>query len=96
MEQELFNDLTRSLKEAKAIARGEILPARKTIIDSPDVKVLRDRLGLSQGEFAHLIRVSVRTLQNWEQRRRNPTGPSAALLKMVSAAPGLALKALHP
>ena len=96
MEQELFNDLTRSLKEAKAIARGEILPARQTIIDSPYVKILRDQLGLSQGEFAHLMRVSVRTLQNWEQRRRNPTGPSAALLKMVSAAPELALKALHP
>lgn len=95
MEQELFDDLTQSLKEAKAIARGQIAPSRRMIIDSPDVKVLREQLGLSQSEFAHLMRVSVRTLQNWEQRRRHPTGPSAALLKMVSAAPEIALKALH-
>jgi DNA-binding transcriptional regulator YiaG len=41
------------------------------------------------------MRVSVRTLQNWEQHRRNPTGPAAALLKIVSAAPEMALKSLH-
>ena len=47
----------------------------------------REKIGLSQSEFAQLMRVSVKTLQNWEQNRRNPSGPAAALLKMVIAAP---------
>jgi len=37
----------------------------------------------------------VRTLQNWEQRRRRPTGPAAALLQIVANAPETALQALH-
>ena len=41
------------------------------------------------------MRVSVKTLQNWEQHRRNPTGPAAALLKIVLTAPDVALKTLH-
>jgi putative transcriptional regulator len=41
------------------------------------------------------MRVSVRTLQNWEQHRRNPTGPAAALLKIVWTAREMALKSLH-
>jgi DNA-binding transcriptional regulator YiaG len=41
------------------------------------------------------MRVSIKTLQNWEQRRRKPTGPAAALLRIVSAAPEVALKSLH-
>ncbi|MFZ4526826.1 MAG: helix-turn-helix domain-containing protein, partial [Chlorobium sp.] len=44
---------------------------------------------------ASIMRVSVRTLQNWEKHRRNPSGPAAALLKMVVAAPDLALKSLR-
>jgi DNA-binding transcriptional regulator YiaG len=59
------------------------------------VKSIRERLRLSQTEFARLMRVNIRTLQNWEQRRRRPTGPAAALLKIVADAPEAALKALH-
>ena len=47
---------------------------------SQDVKAIREQLELSQAEFAGLIQVNVRTLQNWEQKRRCPTGPAAALL----------------
>lgn len=50
---------------------------------------------LSQSEFARVMRVSVRPLQNWEQERCVPTGPAAALLKIVATAPEVALKALH-
>ncbi len=95
MEKELFDDLLQSLKEAKAITRGEIPAARRTHITAPDVKAVREQIGLSQSEFARLLQVSIKTLQNWEQRRRNPTGPAAALLKIVTTAPDIALKALH-
>ncbi|NTU45639.1 MAG: hypothetical protein HGA99_08995 [Chlorobiaceae bacterium] len=50
---------------------------------------------MSQRDFALMMRVSIRTLQNWERHRHNPTGPAAALLKIVSAAPDVALKSLQ-
>lgn len=95
MEPALFDDLLQSLKEAKDIAKGNVQASRRTIIAPPDVKAVRKQIGLSQSEFARLMRVSVKTLQNWEQHRRNPTGPAAALLKIVGTAPDMALKALH-
>ncbi len=95
MEQALFDDLLQSLKEAKEIARGEAPASRRIKVTPPDVKAVREQIGLSQSEFARLMRVSVKTLQNWEQHRRNPTGPAAALLKMVLTAPDVVLKTLH-
>jgi DNA-binding transcriptional regulator YiaG len=95
MEKELFDDLVQSLKEAGAIARGEAKASRRFELKPPDVKAVREQLGLSQSEFARLMRVSVKTLQNWEQHRRHPTGPAAALLKIVSSSPEAAMKALH-
>ncbi len=95
MEQALFNDLVQSLKEAKAIARGEAQASRRIKVTTPDVKAVREQIGLSQSEFAQLMHVSIKTLQNWEQHRRNPTGPAAALLKIVLTAPDVALKTLH-
>jgi putative transcriptional regulator len=95
MEQALFDDLIQSLKEAKAISHGEAPASRRIKVMTPDVKMVREQIGLSQREFAELIQVSIKTLQNWEQHRRNPTGPAAVLLKIVLTAPDLALKTLH-
>lgn len=95
MDKTLFADLVQSLKEAGTIARGEAPASRRFEVTAPDVKALREQIGLSQSEFAKLLQVSIRTLQNWEQHRRNPTGPAAALLKIVSTAPEVALKSLH-
>ena len=67
----------------------------KTARMADEVKAIRQRLDLSQGEFAKLMQVNVRTLQNWEQGHRHPTGPAAALLKLVSGAPEVVLKVLH-
>ena len=49
---------------------------------------------VSQSEFAKLIGVNLRTLQNWEQRRTQPTGPARSLLKIVASNPK-AIEALH-
>ena len=95
MDKTLFDDLTQSLKEAVAIRKGEAPPSRRFEGTQTDVKAVREQIGLSQSEFARLMRVSVKTLQNWEQHRRHPTGPAAALLKIVSTAPEAALKSLH-
>ena len=47
----------------------------------PDVRVIREAAQLSQSQFAKLIGVNPRTLQNWEQHCARPTGPARALLK---------------
>lgn len=95
MDKKLFEDLKQSLQEAGAIAKGKAPASRRMVVSTPDAKAIREQIGLSQGEFARLMRVSVKTLQNWEQHRRNPTGPAAALLKIMSTAPEVAVKSLH-
>lgn len=95
MDKTLFEDLVSSLGEAKAISKGKAPASRRFVLAAPDAKAVREQTGLSQSEFARLMRVSVKTLQNWEQHRRNPTGPAAALLKIVSTAPDVALRSLH-
>ena len=55
---------------------------------------VRARLGLSQTEFASRIRVSLDTLRNWEQGKRQPTGAAQALLMVLNKAPEAALAAL--
>jgi putative transcriptional regulator len=60
-----------------------------------DARAVREKTGLSQSDFAVVMNVSVKTLQNWEQHRREPTGPAEALLKIVYKEPKLALLALH-
>lgn len=95
MDSQLFGELVQSLKEAGQIARGERVASRRFGVDPLDVRAVRERTGLSQNEFASLMRVSVKTLQNWEQHRRTPTGPAAALLTIVSREPAAAMSALH-
>jgi len=95
MDNTLFESLKQSLKDAAAIRRGELAPGSVTEISAPDAKSVRAKVGLSQSEFAQLIGVKVATLRNWEQHRRRPTGPAAALLTIVEKEPEAALRALH-
>ena len=91
----MFEELLGSVREAGAILRGRKKPSRRTVVTSSGVRAIRERTSLSQSEFAHLMGVSVKTLQNWEQARRRPTGPAAALLRIIAREPQLALKAIH-
>jgi len=68
-----------------AIKKGK--GKRKTVQLPPNVKSIRDKMGLSQYAFAGLLGVSVRTLQEWEQGRRNPKGPAQALLRVADRHP---------
>ncbi len=95
MDKQLFDELVGSVKEAGQIRRGRKKAARTTQIGQPDVRKIRKKAGLSQSEFARMIHVSPKTLQNWEQRRRQPNGPAVALLKVVDRDPEFVLKALH-
>jgi len=92
MDKKLLAELVQSIKTAGKYVRDEGQASR---VFDPDVKALRERIGLSQMQFAKMIRVSVKTLHHWEQKRRLPTGPAAALLQIVARAPQIALRALH-
>ena len=82
-------DLLESVKQMK---RGEF--ARVTKVEIPEAAQARARVGLSQQEFAQLLGVSARTLQDWEQGRREPTGAARTLLKVAVKHPKL-LRALN-
>jgi len=87
MKDELFDELTESLREGAAILSEEQDPSRSFLIDEPEVASIRDGYGLSQAKFAALLGISVRTLQNWEQGRREPHGPAKVLLRVASKHP---------
>jgi putative transcriptional regulator len=53
----------------------------------PNVTIIRAKMGLSQSAFAGFLGVSVRTLQEWEQGRRKPSGPATVLLRVANKHP---------
>jgi putative transcriptional regulator len=91
-----FELLITSVRQAGRIKRGEMKPARRFEVSAEDVKAIRAKLNKSQSEFALMIGVSVSTLQNWEQGRRQPEGPARALLKVASENPEAVAAALDP
>jgi putative transcriptional regulator len=97
MKKELFEELVESVKEGMAILRGEIEPSRVFVVEKkPDVKSIRSRLGVSQSEFASLLGISVRTLENWEQGHRTPKGPARVLLKVAETHPEVIWEVVKP
>jgi len=90
-----FQKLVESVKQMGSIMRGENIPHRQTELGTVGVKDLRVRLGLTQKQFSGMIGVSIKTLQNWEQGRREPEGPAKALLRVVEKEPQAVMNALH-
>jgi putative transcriptional regulator len=71
------------LQGLRQLKRGEV----GRVINVPDVARVRSKTGLSQARFAQLLGVSVRTLQDWEQGRRAPTGAARTLLAIAAKNP---------
>lgn len=94
MDKTLFAELVESMTEMGEIVRGERAPSREFTVDSVRVKEIRSATGLSQAKFAKVIHVEIGTLRNWEQGRREPTGPAKALLRVLEKQPKLVLQAL--
>jgi putative transcriptional regulator len=76
--RDLAADLLQSVREMKA---GQVL-----VVSSPVIEARR-KTGLSQSQFAALLGVSVRTLQGWEQGRKQPSGAARTLLAIASTNP---------
>ncbi len=96
MKDEMFNELVESVREGRAILRGEANPAREFVIEAPNVKRIRAGYQLSQTEFAALLGISVKTLQNWEQGRRKPEGPARVLLQVAAKHPEVVWDVVRP
>jgi len=62
--------------------------------DADAVRGLRQRLGLTQAEFATRLAVPIETIRNWEQGKRAPRGPARALLAVIAHAPDTVFAAL--
>lgn len=96
MDKQHFDQLVKGVREMKRHLAGKpALGVRTTEIIEPDVGAIRESAQLSQSQFARLIGVNLRTLQNWEQHRTRPTGPARALLKIVASNPRSAIRSLH-
>lgn len=82
-EMEQFqNDLLQSVRQMKA---GKA--ARTSVVALTPAAEARTKVGVSQSEFATLLGVSVRTLQDWEQGRREPSGAAKTLLRIAARTP---------
>lgn len=80
--EDFCNDLLLSVKQMKA---GKA--ARKTKVQLSDVTRARLNVKLSQPAFADLMGVSVRTIQAWEQGKRNPSGAARTLIRVAEKHP---------
>jgi putative transcriptional regulator len=88
IEQELLDDL----EAVKAHNRGDSDLRTRALAGVSSPAEIRKRLNLSQHAFAGLLGVSVRTVQEWEQNRREPSGPAHALLRIADQEPEVFLR----
>jgi putative transcriptional regulator len=93
MKDDLFHELVESVREGGKYLRGEVEPAAAHFVDEPDPREIRARMGLTQEEFAAALCISVKTLRNWEQGRREPSGPAMRLLQIAAKHPEVLIEA---
>lgn len=82
-------------RQALALAKGE--PDHGCHVHVPaeiDVRAIREKIALSQAEFAELFGLSKRTLEHWEHGRRVPSGPARAFLTVIAREPDAVRRAL--
>lgn len=90
-----FDELLESVQQMDEIVKGERAPSREFHVDALVVKDIRKATGLTQQVFSQRIGIEVATLRNWEQGRREPTGPAKALLTALKNDPVNVMQALQ-
>ncbi len=80
------------VREIKAFKEGKGKLITRKLSEPSDPKEIREKLNLSQSAFASLMGVSVRTVQDWEQGRREPSGPAKSLLRIAEQYPKVFLE----
>jgi len=88
---EIYNEIMDGLRETLSIVRGESKPA--SVVEFPDSpKQTREKLKLTQSEFAEFVGVNEYTLKNWEQGKRKIPAPARTLFKIAAAFPEVILQ----
>jgi putative transcriptional regulator len=85
-----------SIKEAVAISRDELAVTtyHVHIPERVDVRAIREQMGLSQSAFANRFGLSIYSLRNWEQGKRQPDPAARAYLKVIEKVPEVVSKVL--
>jgi putative transcriptional regulator len=91
-ERDIGQEILEGIKEIKAFKRGKGKLVTRKLSEPSHPKKIRTRLKLSQSAFAGLMGVSVRTVQDWEQDRREPSGPAKSLLRIAEQHPEVFLE----
>jgi len=89
-----FDSIKQGLEEALDFSKGKKTKAIVHEFSPVDVKNIRNKVGMSQNEFASSFGISVSTLRHWERGDRSPRGPALVLLNVVAKEPDAVLKAL--
>lgn len=96
-QRDIGQEILAGIQEIKKWQRGEkkLKVTRISMPTASDVAQIRHKLHLSQEAFAAFMGVSVATLRNWEQKRREPHGSARSLLLIAKKVPGAFLKAFQ-
>ena len=89
MKRNIGKEILTGLEEIAGWKRGEkkLRTVEVAMPKAADVKSIRNSLELSQESFAGFLGVSLGTVRNWEQKRREPQGPARALLLVAATQP---------
>lgn len=90
-----FESIKQGLIESIAHANGDTNGVRLFKPQPVDVKVLRQKVSMTQEQFAARFGFSVSAVRHWERGDRKPRGPSLVLLNVIEKDPGAVLKALR-
>ncbi len=85
-------EILEGIREVKAHKAGKIRLRTRQLKSPVPTQEIRNRLQLSQAAFASLMGVSVRTVQDWEQGQRAPSGPARSLLRIAEQYPEVFIK----
>lgn len=85
--RDIGQEILDGIRDIKAHKAGKKALQTHTLKKPASPRIIRTRLRLSQSAFAGLMGVSLRTVQDWEQGRRNPSGPAVALLRIAEQKP---------
>jgi len=85
--RDIGQEILEGIRDIKAYKAGEKTLRTHALKEPAPVQIIRAKLKLSQSAFAGLMGVSLRTVQDWEQGRRKPSGPAVALLRIAEQKP---------
>jgi len=85
-------EILEGIREVKAFKVGKLKLKSRELTEPSLPAEIRQKLGLSQAAFAGLMGVSLRTVQDWEQGRRTPSGPAKSLLRIAEQNPSVFLE----